>query len=117
MAGRVPAIHELLPFRKKTWMPGTRPGMTIHFWLRGALRSLLYIAGNLDETAQQNARPGESLFRRLPVSVVDEPVVRLELHAGPLLADEGDQPFGVGEALVAEGQDGALRPGIDLLDA
>jgi hypothetical protein len=28
MAGLVPAIH-VLPFaRRKTWMPGTRPGMT-----------------------------------------------------------------------------------------
>jgi hypothetical protein len=30
MAGLVPAIHVLLKKRKrKTWMPGTRPGMTI----------------------------------------------------------------------------------------
>jgi len=30
MAGLVPAIHVLLAARKrrKTWMPGTRPGMT-----------------------------------------------------------------------------------------
>ena len=28
MAGLVPAIHDLL-FLKKTWMPGTRPGMTL----------------------------------------------------------------------------------------
>jgi hypothetical protein len=29
MAGLVPAIHDLLCFeRSKTWMPGTRPGMT-----------------------------------------------------------------------------------------
>jgi hypothetical protein len=27
MAGLVPAIHDLLADRK-TWMPGTRPGMT-----------------------------------------------------------------------------------------
>jgi hypothetical protein len=27
MAGLVPAIHVLLQ-QKKTWMPGTRPGMT-----------------------------------------------------------------------------------------
>jgi hypothetical protein len=30
MAGLVPAIHVFLAIlRRKTWMPGTRPGMTI----------------------------------------------------------------------------------------
>jgi hypothetical protein len=28
MAGLVPAIHVFLEKRSKTWMPGTRPGMT-----------------------------------------------------------------------------------------
>jgi hypothetical protein len=28
MAGLVPAIHVLLATKAKTWMPGTRPGMT-----------------------------------------------------------------------------------------
>jgi len=28
MAGLVPAIHALLGKGSKTWMPGTRPGMT-----------------------------------------------------------------------------------------
>jgi hypothetical protein len=28
MAGLDPAIHDLLSIRKKTWMPGTTPGMT-----------------------------------------------------------------------------------------
>jgi len=29
MAGLVPAIHDFLdPQNSKTWMPGTRPGMT-----------------------------------------------------------------------------------------
>src|SRR5215212_5407857 len=28
MAGLVPAIHVLLGQQRKTWMPGTRPGMT-----------------------------------------------------------------------------------------
>ena len=28
MAGLVPAIHALLSAAAKTWMPGTRPGMT-----------------------------------------------------------------------------------------
>jgi hypothetical protein len=31
MAGLVPAIHVLRG--TKTWMPGTRPGMTIFVWL------------------------------------------------------------------------------------
>jgi hypothetical protein len=29
MAGLVPAIHVFVAERRKTWMPGTRPGMTI----------------------------------------------------------------------------------------
>jgi hypothetical protein len=28
MAGLVPAIYVFLPAELKTWMPGTRPGMT-----------------------------------------------------------------------------------------
>jgi hypothetical protein len=28
MAGLVPAIHDFSVFASKTWMPGTRPGMT-----------------------------------------------------------------------------------------
>ena len=28
MAGLVPAIHALLRLKKKTWMPGPKPGMT-----------------------------------------------------------------------------------------
>ena len=28
MAGPVPAIHVLLCLKHKTWVPGTRPGMT-----------------------------------------------------------------------------------------
>jgi hypothetical protein len=28
MAGLVPAIHAFLTAEPKTWMPGTRPGMT-----------------------------------------------------------------------------------------
>jgi hypothetical protein len=28
MAGLVPAIHDFPHALKKTWMPGTRPGMT-----------------------------------------------------------------------------------------
>jgi len=31
MAGLDPAIHALLAATGKTWMPGTRPGMTIEF--------------------------------------------------------------------------------------
>src|SRR5690348_11945252 len=30
MAGLVPAIHVLFA-KRKTWMPGTRPGMTTHY--------------------------------------------------------------------------------------
>jgi hypothetical protein len=28
MAGLVPAIHVFVDIERKTWMPGTRPGMT-----------------------------------------------------------------------------------------
>jgi hypothetical protein len=31
MAGLVPAIHVLFRQYSKTWMPGSRPGMTEHF--------------------------------------------------------------------------------------
>jgi hypothetical protein len=31
MAGVYPAIHVLFPYHLKTWMPGTRPGMTINW--------------------------------------------------------------------------------------
>jgi hypothetical protein len=37
MAGLVPAIHVLLGRKRKTWMPGTRPGMTISGAYRAAL--------------------------------------------------------------------------------
>jgi hypothetical protein len=30
MAGLVPAIHVFLEDDKRTWMPGTRPGMTMY---------------------------------------------------------------------------------------
>ena len=44
-------------------------------------------------------------------------MVRLQLHACPLLADESDEPLGIGEGLVAEGDHRALGPGVDMLDA
>jgi hypothetical protein len=34
MAGLVPAIHVLFP-ESKTWMPGTRPGMTVEMLCHG----------------------------------------------------------------------------------
>ena len=43
-------------------------------------------------------------------------MVRLELHLLAVLTNEVDEALGVGEALVAEGDDRAFRPGIDLLD-
>ena len=62
------------------------------------------------------ARACKPRLGHLPIGV-EISVVGLQLHAGPLLADEGDQAFRIGEALVAEGDHRALRPGIDLLDA
>ena len=44
-------------------------------------------------------------------------MVGLELHLLAVLANEGNQAFGIGEALVAEGDHRALGPGVDLLDA
>ena len=35
MAGLVPAIHVFDSWLENSWMPGTRPGMTIHFgWIK-----------------------------------------------------------------------------------
>jgi hypothetical protein len=39
MAGLVPAIHVFLITPLKTWMPGTRPGMTAERPMRNALGS------------------------------------------------------------------------------
>ena len=48
MAGLDPAIHDLLRWSQKTWMPGTRPGMT-----KGAaanmVSGLLIGAGAIDD--------------------------------------------------------------------
>ena len=35
MAGLVPAIHGFLA-AAQTWMPGTRPGMTEHTWVKSS---------------------------------------------------------------------------------
>src|SRR5262245_31557561 len=43
MAGLVPAIHDLLEERK-TWMPGTRPGMTSQQMPPGLLPAQLHLA-------------------------------------------------------------------------
>jgi hypothetical protein len=49
MAGLVPAIHVLMVCAKKTWMPGTRPGMTLDtlFYspLQNAILSRFDLAG------------------------------------------------------------------------
>src|SRR3982074_712986 len=51
MAGLVPAIHAFFcrSAQRKTWMPGTRPGMTwkLRSQPRNDLRSLLRLAGIL----------------------------------------------------------------------
>src|SRR5436305_12006563 len=59
MAGLVPAIHALLVAQSlKTWMPGTRPGMT-------APRQLQALASIPDQIAQQ-ARRHRQLRQRQP---------------------------------------------------
>ena len=40
MAGLVPAIHDFLAAVAKTWMPGTRPGMTIRLETDHAMRAV-----------------------------------------------------------------------------
>src|ERR1700687_653764 len=83
----------------------------------GNSSGLLDLAGDLDQTAEQIAGAVQPFLRRLPIGVIDEPVVGLQLDARALLANEGDEALRIGKTLVAEGDDGALRPGIDLLDA
>jgi hypothetical protein len=49
MAGLVPAIHVFLRGKKrKTWMPGTSPGMTVDFQLKQ--RDAIVTRSNLIET-------------------------------------------------------------------
>jgi hypothetical protein len=72
---------------------------------------------DLDETLQQISCTVEPFFRRLPIRIIDQPVIGLELHPFAFLADEGDQAFRVGEALITEGDDRAFGSGVDLLDA
>jgi len=45
MAGLVPAIHVFLPYVAKTWMPGTRPGMTANVARTIAAEGALEIVG------------------------------------------------------------------------
>jgi hypothetical protein len=42
MAGLVPAIHVLFATRKKTWMPGTRPGMTANIAAARSAKAALH---------------------------------------------------------------------------
>src|SRR4029079_2723475 len=79
--------------------------------------SLLDLGRDGAELLQEIARTMQPLFRRVPLGVIDELVIGPELHAGAFLLDEGDEAFGVGEMIVAEGEDRALRTGIDLRHA
>ena len=68
------------------------------------------------ELAQDFGGTRQTLLGRLPF------LEEHHLHVGPdprclaVLADEIDQPIRLGELVVAEGDDSALRPRIDLFD-
>ena len=54
MAGLVPAIHVLAAARKKTWMPGTGPGMTM-LPGRSATRPMIYDVASLTSSSAASA--------------------------------------------------------------
>src|SRR5450432_629346 len=76
----------------------------------------LPILGEVGELAQHLGGTHQPLLRRFPF------LEEHHLHVGPhpcrlsMLADEIDQPVRLRELVVAESDDNALRPGIDLLD-
>jgi ribosome-binding factor A len=53
MAGLVPAIHAFLVEGSKTWMPGTRPGMTI-------CNSIGFVMSRSKKPKRESAAPGGS---------------------------------------------------------
>src|SRR5512144_322100 len=72
--------------------------------------------GDLRQRADEVADTGEPFRRNLPGAPVDKALVRAQLAGDGLLADEADQTLRVGEGVVAEADDGALRAGLDPLD-
>src|SRR5262252_185830 len=85
MAGLVPAIYVLLA--RKTWMPGTRPGMTLEMPCRVLCRLLL----RLNELATDQALGDLDRVQRRPLTQV----VRNNPHHQPvfdrrILADAAD---------------------------
>src|SRR5215216_7020673 len=79
------------------------------------LRRLLALR-EIGELPQDLGRAHQPLLRRLPY--LEEHHLHVRAHLGGLavLADEGHQPVRLREFVLAEGDDRALRPGIDLLD-
>src|SRR5579872_7631750 len=82
----------------------------------GAASGRLAVLGEIGELTQDLGRSGKALFRRSPI------LKKHHLHVGPharglsVLTYEVDQPIRLREFVVTEGNDSALRPGVNLLD-
>src|ERR1700722_14306304 len=74
------------------------------------------VLGEIGELAQDFGRTHQTLFRRLPLLAEHHRHVRPYPRRLSVLADEIDQAIGLRELVVAEGDDRALRPGIDLFN-
>ena len=60
---------------------------------------------DLDKAAQDHRRPLEAFLGCVEVANEDDPHIRPDLGKRTLLRDIADEPFGVGERIVAERQD------------
>ncbi len=69
------------------------------------------------EVADERARAFQALDAVLPLRPEHEPVVGLQLHRGAMIVHVLDEPLRVGELLMPEGYQRALRPRIHLRDA
>src|SRR6516225_10920063 len=83
---------------------------------RRRLLCRLLAFGETGELSQDFSRARQPLFRRLPFLKEHHFHVGADPRGLAVLADEIDQPIGLREFVVAEGDDRALRSGIDLLD-
>src|SRR6185503_20753794 len=81
--------------------------------LRRLFRTLLGQAGEQDH---QGCRASEAFPDILPVADEDHLLIRANAGERAFLADVAHEAGRVGEAAVAEGDDGSLRPDVDLLD-
>ena len=82
-----------------------------------ALCRLLRLAGKIGELLDERAHTLQPRFRQIPIGAVDEPLVRLDFQTTARILDQCDQPFGVCEPRLVEGDHATLRTGIDLRNA